>query len=88
VEPTAGLAILKIVMLSAPFTQTPPYLPQTFTLLFGTSLVLSAHCVAPIYARSRWIAVPPILVILESRLSYGPRKLKPGESFFALSVAG
>ncbi len=84
----AGLAILKIVMLAALFTQTPPHPPLGFAPLFGASLALSALCVALICTRSRWFSAPSILVILESLLSFGPQKLYPGESsFFAQSVA-
>lgn len=83
-----GMAILKIVMLAALFTQTLPHPPLAFAPLFGASLALSALCVALIQARSRWFLAPVILVILESLLSFGPQKLYPGESsFFAQSAA-
>ena len=84
----AGLAVLKVVMLAALFTQTPPYPPLVFAPLFGASLALSVFVVAMIYAGSRWFVLPAVLVILESLLSYGPQKLYPGESsFFAQTAA-
>lgn len=84
----AGLAILKVVMLAALFTQTPPYPPLAFAPLFSASLALSAFVVAMIYARSRWFVLPTGLIVLESLLSYGPQKLYPGESsFFAHTTA-
>ncbi|MGB3635718.1 MAG: hypothetical protein WA982_16905 [Rubrobacteraceae bacterium] len=84
----AGLAVLKVVMLAALFTQTPPYPPLAFAPLFGASLALSAFVVAMIYARSRWFVLPTGLIVLESLLSYGPQKLYPGESsFFAQTTA-
>lgn len=84
----AGLAVLKVVMLAALFTQTPPYPPLAFVPLFGASLALSVFVVAMVYAGSRWFVVPVVLVILESLLSYGPQKLYPGESsFFAQTAA-
>lgn len=83
-----GMAILKVVMLAALFTQTPPHPPLEFAPLFGASLALGALCVTLVYMRSRWFVAPVILIILESLLSYGPQKLYPGESsFFAQSVA-
>lgn len=84
----AGLAILKVVMLVALFTRTPPYPPLEFAPLFGASLALSAVAVALIRARSRWFVVPTIAISLESLLALGPQKLYPGESdFFAQTAA-
>ncbi|MCC7370946.1 MAG: hypothetical protein IT306_21205 [Chloroflexi bacterium] len=85
----AGLAVLKLVMLAALFTQTPPYPPPFFAPLFAASLALSALCAAQICARSPWLLVTAIPIMLESLLSYGPHKLYPGESplFFAQTPA-
>ncbi len=84
----AGLAVLKVVMLVALFTQTPPYPPLALAPLFSASLALSVFTVATIHAGTRWFLLPVALVIFESLLSYGPQKLYPGgSSFFAQTVA-
>ena len=83
----AGLAALKLVMLAGLFTQTPPYPPLDLAPLFASSLALSVFCVAMILVRSRWFAVPAVLVVLESLLSYGPHKLYPGDSLFFAQTA-
>ena len=83
-----GLAVLKVVMLAALFTQTTPYPPLAFAPLFSASLALGVFTVAMIYAGSRRFVAPAVLVILESLLSCGPQKLYPGESsFFAQTAA-
>jgi hypothetical protein len=82
-----GLAVLKVVMLAAIFTQTPPHPPMAFAPLFGASLALGALCVTLIAARSRWFLVPAIPFVLESVLSVGPQKLYPGESSFFAQTA-
>ena len=57
----AGLAILRVVMLAALFTQTSPYLPLALAPLFGASLALSVFVVAMVYAGSRWFVLPTVL---------------------------
>jgi hypothetical protein len=75
-----GVAMLKLVMLAALFTQTDPYPPLRFAPLFSASLALSVFAIALLMTRSRAFVIPVVAITLESLLSVGPHKLYPGES--------
>ncbi|WP_020410219.1 hypothetical protein [Hahella ganghwensis] len=84
-----GLVMLKLIMLSALFTQTMPHPPAFIAPTLAASMALSALCIGLILTGSRWLPTVAGIIALESLLSFGPHKLYPGESpaFFAQTPA-
>jgi len=76
----AGLAALKLVMLTALFAAVQPHPPQELAPLFGASLALSVLAIALLQAGSRWFLAPTVVVLIESLVSYGPQKFFIGQS--------
>jgi hypothetical protein len=85
----AGLATLKLVMLFALFSQTPPFPPEFLAPFIGSTLALACLGASLVVAGSRHFIWPTMAFALTALLSFGPHKLYPGTHpfFFAQTPA-
>jgi hypothetical protein len=85
----AGIAVLKLVMLFALFSRTPPFPPEFLSPFIGAALALAALGGTLLIAGSRLFIWPITAFALTALLSFGPHKLYPGANpfFFAQTPA-
>ena len=85
----SGLVVLKLVMLGALYSRTPPFPPDFLSPFIGATLAVAALAAVLLLSRSRHALIPSLAFAAAALLSYGPHKLYPGNHpfFFAQSAS-